>query len=53
MLQWCEKHKINIEIESEDGCKNCIHYISDPVGCRYEKWYPGLKTGRDYSKEKK
>lgn len=45
----CELHEIDVNIETE--CRNnCILWRKDK--CNYPIWFPGLKKGRDYSKEK-
>jgi len=48
MMIYCKKYNLNLE--PEFNCKNnCIFYKKEK--CNYLKWIPGLKSGKDLTKE--
>lgn len=45
MMIWCEKYKINVDIEFY--CSKCSFFRENK--CDYNNWYPGLKKGREWN----
>lgn len=50
-MRKCKRYRINLDETFEDNCPKCIFNNIKENKCNYDIWTPGLKNGKDLTKE--